>query len=275
LGFVLKRSDKLQEAIAELSQAVKLSPELGRAHFHLAEALSQAGDRDAALSHYRTAARLSPANAEYAVKLGAELTRSDAAEAVQELRRATGLDPANAAAHQALGMALRRAGDGSAAAAAFQKSRDLSAAADRRAQAMLYTNKGIEQLKKGSIQEAIRALRQAVSLEPRFPAANHYLAVALSATGKWEEANPAFQTAIQGAPADPEIRFNYGVALGRQNDWSGAEQQFQAVVSLRPAHPQASCSLAAALARQGRTEAATLQLEKARELGPCRLESAR
>ena len=62
LGFTLKRSDRLKEALPELATAVCLAPDLARAHFYYAEALAQSGDHPAALVHYEQAARLTQAD---------------------------------------------------------------------------------------------------------------------------------------------------------------------------------------------------------------------
>ena len=130
------------------------------------------------------------------------------------------------------------------------------AASDRHSQAVLHTNKGIESLKQGDLPGAVQALTLAVAAEPDFADANHYLGIALSATGKLAEGSRAFRAAISARPSDPEIHFNYGVSLTRQHDWTGAEREFRRVLELRPDHPDASCLLAETLRRVGRQSAA-------------------
>ena len=272
LGFTLKRGDHIDEAVTELRKAVSLAPDLARAHFHLAEALSQVGDGSGALAEYQTAARLSPRDVEYRIKLGMALARAQPAGAVEELRKAVALDPDNVAAQRALGGVLRRTGENEAAAAAFERARQVSDAQDRQSQAVLHTNKGIELLKKEKLVEAIEALRLALAADPRHPAANHYLAIALTATGQWTQAEPAFVRALAGAPNDPEIHFNYGVALQRRGNWPRAADEFHACLRLRPGHPEANCRLAAALFHVRDNDAARVALDRARQTGNCQAE---
>jgi Tfp pilus assembly protein PilF len=248
---------------------------LARAHFHLAEALSQAGEFEAALPEYEAAARLSPRDVEFRVKYGTALAKTRVQDAIRELRQAIELDPRNYVARHALGMALQRTGDLDGAASEFQRANELSAAADRHSEAVLHTNKGIESLKQGDLSQALEALRSALAAEPDFADAHHYLGIAYSASGKWGEASREFTAASQKKPSDPEIHFNFGVALVRQGDWQGAIREFNSVTAIRPGHPQAHCWLADALSRIGDKQRSQSELEKARELGSCELGAPR
>jgi Tfp pilus assembly protein PilF len=265
----------LQEALAELHKAVRLSPELARAHFHLAETLTQTGEYEAALPEYEAAARLSPKDVEFRVKYGTALAKNRPQDAISELRQAIELDPNNYVARQALGMVLRRMGDIEGSTFEFQRATELSAAADKQAEAVLQTNKGIEYLKKADSSQAIEALRSALAADPDFAEAHHYLGIAFSTTGKWGEANREFAAALQKRPSDPEIHFNYGVSLIRQGDLQGAIREFSSVIAITPRHPQAHCWLADALSRVGDKARSQSELEVARELGPCELGASR
>jgi tetratricopeptide (TPR) repeat protein len=275
LGFTLKRADRLDEAIEQLSQATRLDPAFARAHFYLAEALSQKGDQARALVEFEQARNLRPRDVEYAVKYGVALQPTNLPNAIAELRRAVQLDEKNPAAQQALGQALRRAGDSRQAAPAFDAARKLNASLDARSQAVLHTNKGIEQLKTGNIPAAEDAFRKALAIDAKFAPANHYLGITLSATGRGSEANRAFDAALEADTADGEIHFNYGVALAKQKEWLLAATQFRETLRVRPFHPQAGCELAAALTRLGEAEDARRVLEKAREAGSCQSSATR
>ena len=130
---------------------------------------------------------------------------------MSELRTATRLDPANPAEFTALGAALRRTGDLAGSREALDRGRELTAASDRHSQAVLHTNKGIESLKQGDLPAATQALTLAVAAEPDFADANHYLGIALSATGKLTELSEVFRKTISAQPSDPEIHFNYSI----------------------------------------------------------------
>jgi len=252
-----------------------LDPAFARAHFYLAEALSQKGDQARALVEFEQSRTLRPRDVEYAVKYGVALQQTNLPGAIAELRRAVQLDEKNPAAQQALGQALRRAGEAQEAAPAFDAARKLNATLDARSQAVLHTNKGIEQLKTGNIAAAEDAFRKALAIDPKFAPANHYLGITLSATGKWAEANRAFDAALEADNADGEIHFNYGVALIRQREWLRASAQFRETLQVRPFHPQAGCELGAVLTRLGETKEAQRVLEKAREAGSCQISATR
>jgi Flp pilus assembly protein TadD len=113
-----------------------LSPELARAHFHLAETLTQTGEYEAALLEYEAASRLSPKDVEFRVKYGTALAKNRPQDAISELRQAIQLDPNNYVARQALGMVLRRMGDIEGSTFEFQRATELSAAADKQAEAV-------------------------------------------------------------------------------------------------------------------------------------------
>ncbi len=229
------------------------------------------GQSEAALPEYEAAARLSPKDVEFRVKYGTALAKTRPKDAIGELRRAVELDPNNYVTRQALGMALRRAGDLNAAELEFRRAVELSAAADKHTEAVLLTNKAIEQLKKGNVSQAVEALRAALAAEPSFAEAHHYLGIACGATGKWDDANREFNAALQKKPSDPEIHFNFGVALARQRDWQGAVREFSSVTVTRPGHAQAHCWLAEGLSRIGDQQGAQRELAQARNLGSCEL----
>lgn len=85
-----------QEAIAELSRALKLCPTFADLHCQLAMVLSETGDREQALSHYAEALVHNPGYVQACIQLGAELYalgRRDEARAAWE--RALQMEPDN------------------------------------------------------------------------------------------------------------------------------------------------------------------------------------
>src|SRR5206468_2086301 len=149
-----------------------------------------------------------PKDVEFRVKYGTALAKTRPQDAIGELRRAVELDPNNYVTRQALGMALRRAGDLNAAELEFRRAVELSAAADKHTEAVLLTNKAIEQITKGNLYQAMEAVRAALAAEPAFAKARHEPGIAFGATGKWDDANRKFNATLQKRPSDPEIHFN-------------------------------------------------------------------
>src|SRR5581483_2838642 len=260
---------QLVEALKELRLAVQLGPTLARSHYYYAEALTQAGQRAGALEQYKEAARLSPRDAEFLLKYGSALLDTSPAESAVILSNAAQLDGKNPEILTALAMALRKSGKAQEAAAMFQKSREASRAMAAHSEAVLQTNRAIDFLKHGQVNEAAEALQAALKAEPGFAEANEYMGITQSALGNWRGANQAFQTALQVSPSDPDIHLNYGVSLEKQREWLRAATEFESVLSLRPGHPQAACRLADALERAGDTARIALAKQQARQAGGC------
>jgi Flp pilus assembly protein TadD len=273
LGYVLRRSDRLSEALTALRKGVTLAPELARGHFYLAEALSQTGESSEAILEYERAVGLNPKDPEFSFKYAVALSKNRLPDAIVELRRAVELDPENPAVRRALGRLLGRNGDLQGASSELGKADALSSEAERHSEAVIHNKTAIQHLRKSDFSGAIKELRLALSTEPDSADANHLLGVALSGLGKSDEARQAFASALEERPSDPEIHFNFGVFLGNQADWKGATQEFRSALALKPSHSQARCLLATALARMGDAEGARDELVKARELGKCSLES--
>ena len=114
LGFLLYNlKHKPEEGLAHTTEALRLDPSNGFAHYDLGQALRNQGKLDPALLHLAEAVRLTPTNftvlynpAEMHCSLGEVLlakTRKN--EAAEVLTRAVGLDPKNARAHYFLALA--------------------------------------------------------------------------------------------------------------------------------------------------------------------------
>jgi tetratricopeptide (TPR) repeat protein len=62
LGIDLASKGRLEAAIAEFRDALKLEPDSGRTHWHLGVALASVGKRDEAIAHLRRSVQLDPDN---------------------------------------------------------------------------------------------------------------------------------------------------------------------------------------------------------------------
>jgi protein O-mannosyl-transferase len=141
LGAALSRKGDIKGGIAEFQETIRWQPDHAGAHYNLGAALDGLGQTDAAIRHYRESLRFKPAQSGAHYSLGTALLRKGQTdEAIRELQETLRLQPGNADARVSLGTALTL---------------------------------------KGRVDEAIILLREALRLQPNDPYAKHNLAKAL------------------------------------------------------------------------------------------------
>ena len=210
LGLVLKRVDRVRDAIAELERAVSLHPG-AEAHHALGGVRFQTGDFAGATASLRAAVTIDPRLRDAWTLLGAVLKASRRyADAVDALRRAVAIDPDAWSARATLASVLQLAGEG---AAAEQE----AAEAERRRrrwqlerEAAVATAVGIAQLDTGEAERAVRQFERAIEAHEAYAPAHYQLGRALRRLGRLEAAGEAFRRAAQlnpalGAPADDRL----------------------------------------------------------------------
>jgi tetratricopeptide (TPR) repeat protein len=112
-GNHLRGEGRLEEAIAQYREAVRLGGEIAQNHLALGAALTASGESGEAASSYAAAARLEPDETRGWMNLGAaELDQGRVEPAIQAFQEAVRVDPSLAEAHQNLALALVRAGRG-------------------------------------------------------------------------------------------------------------------------------------------------------------------
>jgi tetratricopeptide (TPR) repeat protein len=127
--------------------------------------------------------------------------------------------------------------------------------------------KGIEQRKKGEIEEALRSFDRVLEIDPINEAALHNKGVALRSAGRFKEALTCFERAQERDPDNPTILFNRGFCLGKLERFEEALKAFDRVLALRPEHSSGWFNKGKILQKMGRMEEAEEHLRKAQELG--------
>ncbi|CAK0776894.1 hypothetical protein WCLP8_5490004 [uncultured Gammaproteobacteria bacterium] len=182
LAMALERLGEIEPGMLCCRQALRLRPELVRAHGTLGNLLRSAGRLDQAEACQRRALLLAPDDAVSHVNLGVVLLAQDrATEAEAALRRALALGLERAEVHLNLGSALQAQGQVQAAAACYRRALalrpDFTDAATNLALLASYQGRG---------DEAAAWSRKALAAHPGFALAEFNQALMVLASGNLE-----------------------------------------------------------------------------------------
>jgi tetratricopeptide (TPR) repeat protein len=204
------------EAIAQLSEAVRIEPSLATSHYNLASVLARDRGRSGeAIAQFEEALRIMPDYGDAHSNLGILLARTPGRlnDAIAHYEEALRVEPGSAPTHNNLANALARI--------------------------------------PGRMDEAIVQYGLAVKIDPRFAVAHGNLGLALLVVpGRLGEAVGHLEEAVRLEPDHAEAHFNLGNALrlmpGREAD---AVAQYREALRLAPVYPAAQAALSGALSR--------------------------
>jgi tetratricopeptide (TPR) repeat protein len=196
LGYILARTGRLDSAIEQYNEALRIKPDCDEAHYNMGNALTRQGKGSEAVAEYREALRINPDNVKAHNNLGAALARQGKlSEAMAEYAAALRIRPDYAEAHFNLGLAL--AGQGKLAEATAEYTAALRSKPDY---VEAHNNLGIALRRMDRIQEAIEHYEQALRLRPDFVDAHNNLGNALLQRGNLTEAVQHFEQAARLEP---------------------------------------------------------------------------
>jgi tetratricopeptide (TPR) repeat protein len=200
LALVLRRADRLSEAVEELTREVDVEPR-PESYYTLGVIYWHQGAVDRATRALRAAITLNPEYAEAYSALGSVLAgRRDWIGALEALRRAIALRPDLPGAHDTLARVLQQQGEGGAAEAAFAEADRLRTRARLEQEAGVWTAVGIRTLESGDLLRALDQFRRATALFEAYAPAHFQIGLVLRRLGEPDAARAAFARATQLNP---------------------------------------------------------------------------
>jgi tetratricopeptide (TPR) repeat protein len=201
LALVLRRADRVPEAIAEFRRALAIErrPEI---QYALGVTYWHQGDLDQAAEALRSAIETQADYADAHYTLGAVLkAKNDLSGAAASLRRAIVLQPDLSAAHYLLGLVLQAMHDEGGAHAELAEAQRLRARAASEQEAIVWTAVGTEKLNDGDAAGAVACFTRATTSLDAYAPAHYQLGRALLRLGRRDAARAAFARAHQLNPS--------------------------------------------------------------------------
>jgi tetratricopeptide (TPR) repeat protein len=196
LAMALESQGRLDEAMSQYHEALRINPDFWVAHYDLARALFRQQRFEEAISHYYEALRINPDFADTHYNLGEALMLQERfEEAIRHYRKALEIKPDFAKAHNNLGIALE---------------------------------------KQGRPREAIDHYLEALRIKPDLAEAHYNMGNVLMRQGRTEEAIRYYYKTLRANPDYLGAHYNLGVALAMGGDRKGAAFHFSEVLRLDP-----------------------------------------
>ncbi len=212
--------DDYDDALRVLNQAVKLRPDLAEAWSDLGETRKAKLDDRGALTAFKKAVDLNPADAVAQYRLGAEYLRlDDAPHSAEHLQMAYKQNPQDQSVLNALQTALRKEGRTAEAdkiraqLAELLRQRDDSM--QKAVAAIKLNNEGASLQKEGDLPGALEKYQQASQLDPNHVGIRVNYAVALLRLGHWTDGLNQLHEALRRDPGNEQIRLALKDALAQ------------------------------------------------------------
>jgi tetratricopeptide (TPR) repeat protein len=206
------------------------NPGCWMAHYNLGIALSDQGDPEGAIAHYRQAIELRPSYAEAHYNLGRLLVqKGQVDEALTHYQEALEINPADAEAHNNLGATL---------------------------------------FASGRVDEAIAHYRKALAIQPDYADASCNLASALLSNGDLDGAIAYYSGCLAVSPNQVEAQYNFATVLLRTGRTDEAMAHYQKVLELSPDNADARANLGSVFLAKGRVRDAVAKYRDALRIAP-------
>jgi serine/threonine-protein kinase len=235
-----------------------------KAHYETAVKMKSQARIDDAIAEYTQAIRLVP---DFVVAYNGrglayeEIHRLD--KAIADFNRAIDLDPNNAPLYNNRGIARRSANDPAGAITDFSRAIDLD-----RSQALFYQHRADTKLQIKDIDGAIEDLTKVIAREPKNAAAYYARGVAHEDRSDHLHAEADFTRVLELTPERTEAYYLRGVARSELGNPDGAIKDFDGAIRRNPGHAPAHLGRGLAEVKLGRAKEARADLARYLELDP-------
>jgi protein O-mannosyl-transferase len=213
-AVTLQHRGKLDEAIAQYREVLKIKPGYVDAYNNLGVTLQRSGRLDEAIAQYELGLKIDPDSVDFHVNLSSVLAdRGQFDEAIAHCEKALQIAPDHVGAHNNLGIAL--AGQ-------------------------------------GRFDEAIVHYRRALGVESNHVEASYNLGMALARRGLIDEAISQYQRTLEIDPDHVEAHNNLGNALARRGRYDAAIAHYQRALAVKPNYVEAGVNLRTAQKQQAK-----------------------
>jgi len=231
LGFLTwRQTAEYHNLFALYTATLQKNPDCWMAHYNLGIVLSEQGEAEQAIDHYRRAVDLRPDYAEAHYNLGRLLVeKGQLDDAIAHYERAAAINPADTEAQNNLGVTL---------------------------------------FGMGRADDAIAHYRKALEIQPDYAEASCNLASALLTKGDFEGAIVRYTACLSAIPDQEEARYNLASALLRRGRIDEAIIQYQKVLQMHPDSADAHANLGSAWLAKRRVQDAKTEYTKALQISP-------
>ncbi|HXQ80608.1 MAG TPA: tetratricopeptide repeat protein [Opitutaceae bacterium] len=261
-----KMPGRLEDAIAQYEEALRLKPDYAEAHYNLGNAMGSLGRTAEAVAQFEAALRFKPGYPEAHYNLGNALnSMGRTAEAIAQYEEALRLKPGYAEAHNNLGLTLSSLpGRLNDALAQYEEALRLNPDI-----AETHTNLGNALSgMPGRLGDAVAQYEGALRLKPDYADAHFYLANAMAQAGRIPEAIEHYEAALRVQPDLAEASNNLGMILCRIGRTGEGIERIEAAIRAKPDFAQAHFARGAALLETGRRDEAVAEYERVLQLRP-------
>jgi tetratricopeptide (TPR) repeat protein len=262
LGIILAKKGRLDEAIVELREAIRLQDNAVSRKI-LGDALLDKGPLTEAIAEFRKALEFKKDYAEAYIGLGDAFLKQDRTEdAIAQYRKAISLKD-TAPPHIGLGSVFYHMGLLKEAIAEYRNAIRLN-----KESAQAHTGLGSALERTGGLDEAIKEHQKAIELKKEYAEAHLNLGTALHRKRLFKEALAEYETAAKLAPNFAEFHSNLGSVLRQLGQLDKAIDEHREAIRLKKNDPWMHVNLGNALVAGGRVGEAISVLNEAVRLFP-------